>query len=69
MNAIDSRTIRTIVFAVVAYTLARWAVPAQFDNDMVKHAITDLIVYGGFALAAWYRKHSQGAIKRWWGRQ
>ena len=67
MNALDSRTIRTIVYAIVAYTLARHAVPDQFSNDMVKGAITDLIVYGGFALAAWYRKHAQGEIKRWLG--
>ena len=67
MNALDSRTIRTLILAAVSYAFVKWAVPDQFASDMVKNALADIIVYVAFAAAAYYRKHAQGAIERWWG--
>ena len=65
MNAIDSRTIRTIIVAMIGYAIVRFGLPADFAPDHVKGAIADVIVYAGFALAAYYRKHATGHIARW----
>lgn len=69
MNALDSRTIRTVIIAMIGYAVVRFGIPDQFASEPVKAAIADLIVYGGFALAAWYRKHAQGEIQAWWRRK
>jgi hypothetical protein len=68
MNALDSRTIRTIIVAMLGYAVVRFGLPDQFASDAVKSAIADLIVYAGFALAAYYRKHAQADIRKWWGK-
>lgn len=68
MNALDSRTIRTVLVAVIGYAIVTFGLPDQFASETVKSAIADIIVFGGFALVAWYRKNAQGMIERWWGR-
>jgi hypothetical protein len=65
MKALDSRTIRTILVAMIGYAVVRFGIPEQFASDAVRLAIADIIVYGGFALAAWYRKHARGEINKW----
>lgn len=67
MNALESRTIKTILIAVIGYAVTKYGLPDQFANQTVKSAIADVIVGAGFALAAWYRKTARGAIKQWWG--
>lgn len=67
MTALDSRTIRTVIIAMVGYAVVRFGIPDDFASEPVKTAIADLIVYGGFALAAWYRKHARGEINKWVG--
>ena len=68
MNALDSRTIRTILVAALSYAFVKWAVPSSFASETVKGAIADVIVYAGFALAAWYRKKATDSVDKWWGR-
>ena len=68
MNALDSRTIRTLILAAISYAFVKWAVPDHFASPVVKDALADIIVYVAFAAAAYYRKHAQGVIDRWWGR-
>lgn len=67
MNALDSRTIRTVIIAMIGYAVVRFGIPDQFASEPVKAAVADLIVYAGFAIAGWYRKQAQGEITRWWG--
>lgn len=67
MNALDSRTIKTIVVAAIGYGMTKYAVPDQFASPAVKSAIGDVIVYAGFGFAAWYRKNARVDIKKWWG--
>lgn len=69
MNALDSRTIRTILVAALSYAFVKWAVPSSFASEAVKGAIADVIVYGGFAVAAWYRKKAHVQIDQWWGKK
>lgn len=66
-NALDSRTIKTLLVAALSYTFIKFAVPDAFGSEMVKGAIADFIVYGAFAVAAWYRKNARVQIDRWFG--
>lgn len=65
MNALDSRTIRTVLVAMIGYAIVRFGLPKDFASETVKAALADVIVYLGFALAAYYRKHATGHISRW----
>ena len=66
-NALDSRTIRTIILSLIMYVMAKYAVPKHFSNAVVQGAVADVIVFVGFSVAAWYRKEARGTIKSWWG--
>ena len=68
-NALDSRTIRTLLVAALSYSFIKYAVPGAFGSEMVKGAIADFIVYGAFATAAWYRKNVRVHIDQWFGRR
>ncbi|MCP4410199.1 MAG: hypothetical protein GY807_21140 [Gammaproteobacteria bacterium] len=68
MNALNSRTIKTILIAAFGYAMTKYAIPEQFASHTVKSAIADIIVYTGFGIAAWYRKNARTDIQNWWSK-
>lgn len=64
--AIDSRTIRTIILAIIGYTGVRFAIPESFMSQELHGALADVIVYAGFAIAAWFRKNARVRVATWW---